>query len=270
MTQGPAIPVEFQRAVQTLIEDAKAAGKTKLIVDVSANGGGLIFQGDDTFRQLFPQIQQDGFNRFRSTDLLQIAGRQFSGAIADDFDTEISSNDTLISIYESYQNYRYDLDIANKSFTSVEDKFSPDTFNNDNFTQIHRWNFDDPCMFARNPRVYTEAVLKRFFLVTTINTTYGVVSSALSNLRNFRRLINLHCYRALMSQDMAAGATSPNHLLPRISSFFTMVIVLRLVLSFQSSCVYKVAFDLSRLEGDPHWTRTEMCLSFRTTAVSKG
>lgn len=145
--QAPSIPAEFQRAVQILIEEAKAAGKTKLIVDVSANGGGLIFQGHDTFRQLFPQIQQDGFNRFRSTELGQIAGRQFSGAIPNGFDPELSPNDTLIGIYESYQNYRYDLDIANKSFTSVEDKFSSDTFNNDNFTQIHRWNFDDPRAF---------------------------------------------------------------------------------------------------------------------------
>ncbi|KAJ4424159.1 hypothetical protein N0V82_001207 [Gnomoniopsis sp. IMI 355080] len=154
LTYGPAIPAEFQRAVQILIEDAKAAGKTKLIVDVSANGGGLIFQGHDTFRQLFPQIQQDGFNRFRSTELGQIAGRQFSRAIPSGFDPEISSNATLIGIYESYQNYRYDLNIANKSFTSVEDKFSTDTFNNDNFTQIHRWNFDDPRMSANVPFLY--------------------------------------------------------------------------------------------------------------------
>ncbi|KAJ4391823.1 hypothetical protein N0V93_005443 [Gnomoniopsis smithogilvyi] len=153
-TDAPAIPVEFQRAVQILFEDAKAAGKTKLIVDVSANGGGYIFQGHDTFRQLFPQIQQDGFNRFRSTELGQIAGRQFSAAIPNGFDPETSGNDTLIGIYESYQNYRYDLDVANKSFTSVEDKFSTDTFNNDNFTQIHRWNFDDP--------------------LTTSNITYGI------------------------------------------------------------------------------------------------
>lgn len=137
--------------MQTLIEDAKAAGKTKLIVDVSANGGGLIFQGHDTFRQLFPQIQQDGFNRFRSVELLQIAAQQFSGLLPADFNPETSGNDTLISIYESYFNYRYDLDVANKSFTSAEDKFSSDTFNGDNFTQIHRWNFDDPRMYLQFP-----------------------------------------------------------------------------------------------------------------------
>lgn len=132
--------------VQTFFADAKAAGKTKLIVDVSANGGGYILQGHDTFRQLFPQIQQDGFNRFRSTELLQIAGRQYSNIIPPGFNPETSDNDTLISYFESNQNYRFDLDVANQSFTSVEDKFGTDTFNGDNFTQIHRWNFDDPRM----------------------------------------------------------------------------------------------------------------------------
>lgn len=125
-----------------------------MIVDVSANGGGLIFQGHDTFRQLFPQIQQDGFNRFRSNDLLQISARQFSNAIPPGFDPLTSDNDTLINIWESYQNYRFDLDVNNQSFASVEDKFSTDEFQGDNFTQIHRWNFDDPLL--------------------TSNTTYGM------------------------------------------------------------------------------------------------
>lgn len=144
--QGPAIPREFQRAVELFISRAKASGKTKLIVDVSANGGGFIFQGHDTFRQLFPQIQQDGFNRFRSNDLLSIAAYQFSAVIPADFNPLTSNNETLIEIWESYFNYRFDLNFTNQHFVSVEDKFSANTFQGDNFTQIHRWNFDDPLL----------------------------------------------------------------------------------------------------------------------------
>jgi hypothetical protein len=55
----PTLPAEFQSVVQAFIADAKAAGKTKLVVDLAANGGGYILQGYDTFRQLFPQIVQD-------------------------------------------------------------------------------------------------------------------------------------------------------------------------------------------------------------------
>jgi hypothetical protein len=41
----PTIPAEFQYVVQTFLADAKAAGKKKLVIDVSANGGGYILQG---------------------------------------------------------------------------------------------------------------------------------------------------------------------------------------------------------------------------------
>lgn len=144
--KAPAIPREFQRAVETFIERAKASGKTKLIVDVSANGGGYIFQGHDTFRQLFPQIQQDGFNRFRSNDLLSVVARQFSAVIPNEFNPLTSANETLINIWETYFNYRFDLNLTNQDFVSADVKFSPDRFMGDNFTQIHRWNFDDPLL----------------------------------------------------------------------------------------------------------------------------
>jgi C-terminal processing protease CtpA/Prc len=38
---------EFQQVGETFLAAAKAAGKTKLIIDVSANGGGTILQGYD-------------------------------------------------------------------------------------------------------------------------------------------------------------------------------------------------------------------------------
>lgn len=146
LTYAPAVPAEFQLVVETFISKAKAAGKTKLVIDVSANGGGLIFQGHDTFRQLFPQIEQDAFNRFRSNELLEIASRQFSGAIPNGFNPEISPNATLIDIYEIYENYRFDVDMNLKHFTDFDAKFSLDTFNGDNFTQIHKWDFTDPLL----------------------------------------------------------------------------------------------------------------------------
>ena len=60
LTFDPTVPADFQRTIQDLISAAKAAGKTKLVIDLSANGGGIILNGYDAFRQLFPQIVQDG------------------------------------------------------------------------------------------------------------------------------------------------------------------------------------------------------------------
>lgn len=48
--------IPFQVVNTAFLNAAKAAGKTKLIVDVQGNGGGTILQGYDLFKQLFPQI----------------------------------------------------------------------------------------------------------------------------------------------------------------------------------------------------------------------
>ena len=148
----PDFPVEFQSVVQTLISDAKAAGKTKLVVDVSSNGGGIILTGYDTFRQLFPSIVQDGFTRFREHERFEVLSKRIS-EISANFSAETATDDQ-INAYESIVNYRYDLNLTNGPFLTYEDKFAPAEFNGDNFTQIIRWNLNDP--------------------LTTTNSTFGV------------------------------------------------------------------------------------------------
>lgn len=66
---------EFQAVAQKFFADAVRDGKTKLVVDLSANGGGYILQGYDLFRQLFPNIVQDGYTRWGK--------RYFLGNLAD-------------------------------------------------------------------------------------------------------------------------------------------------------------------------------------------
>ena len=61
--------LEFQKVNTYFIDQAVKAGKTKLIIDVSANGGGIILQGYDLFKQLFPSILPDGYNRFRAHEV---------------------------------------------------------------------------------------------------------------------------------------------------------------------------------------------------------
>jgi C-terminal processing protease CtpA/Prc len=60
--------VEFQQAQQIFFANAVRDGKTNLVIDLSANGGGYILQGYDSFRQLFPNIIQDGYTRWRESD----------------------------------------------------------------------------------------------------------------------------------------------------------------------------------------------------------
>ena len=153
ITFEPAIPRNFQIAVQKFIADAKAAGKKKLVIDVSANGGGYILVGYDTFRQLFPQIVQDGYTRFRNIEAIQLIADQYAVAIPANYSPATASAD-MINMYESFANYRYDYNLTDQPFESVPAKFGPVQYNGDNFTNIIRWDLDDP--------------------LTTTNATFGL------------------------------------------------------------------------------------------------
>lgn len=150
----PEIPAEWQMVVQKFLAKAKADGKTKLIIDLAANGGGLIFQGYDTFRQLFPEVLQDGNTRFRNTPAFTEIAKQISGEFPAGFNPETSDNDTLVSDYEEVFNYKFDYNFTNQPFLTLQDKLGPVEFNNDTFTNIIKWDFNDPLL--------------------TINETYGV------------------------------------------------------------------------------------------------
>jgi hypothetical protein len=145
-------PLEFQTVAQDFIADALAAGKTKIVVDLSANGGGYILQGYDLFRQFFPHIIQEDYTRFRENEYLLDIAEIFSAAIPADYDPETASNE-LINDYESFFNYRYDYNFTEQPFLTYEDKFAPHVYQGDNFTNLVRWNFNDP--------------------LTTYNTSYG-------------------------------------------------------------------------------------------------
>jgi hypothetical protein len=110
----PNYVVEFQSVIQTLISDAKAAGKTKVIIDLSANGGGIILTGYDAFRQFFPQTTQDGFSRFREHNAFDIMAQQISEYSAN-FNISDAGSDEVFA-YESRLNYRYNLNLTNGSF----------------------------------------------------------------------------------------------------------------------------------------------------------
>lgn len=140
----PKFPAEFQVTIQNFISDAQAAGKTKMIIDLSGNGGGIILNGYDAFRQFFPNIVQDGFTRFREHDAFDIMSKQISNFTSGLQMDTASTNEVLAS--QSVLDYRSDLNLTNQRFQSYEDKFSPKRYNGDKFTNILRWNLSDPLL----------------------------------------------------------------------------------------------------------------------------
>ncbi|SZF00983.1 unnamed protein product [Blumeria hordei] len=143
---------EFQEVAQKFMIDAKRDGKTKIVIDLSYNGGGYILQGYDLFRQFFPTIEQEGNSRWRAGKGFTAIAEIFS-AISKEFDPATAS-DMQINEALSWFNYRYDLNLQNAPFRNFEEKFGPYTTKGDNFTNDMRWNLNDP--------------------LTTSNSTYGV------------------------------------------------------------------------------------------------
>lgn len=138
-------PAEFQSTAQKFFAMATAAGKTKLVVDLQANGGGYIFQGYDLFRMLFPDILQEGFSRWRENEGFLAVSHIFSDTVgAAGFDPRTSADFTLIDEWASPWNYRFDFNETNQPFATFDDKFAPHVVKGDAYTALMRWNLDDP------------------------------------------------------------------------------------------------------------------------------
>jgi hypothetical protein len=133
----------FQRTTQQFIPKALAAGKTKLIIDLQANGGGTILQGYDMFKQLFPELDPYGANRFRAIEAVDLIGQTFS-QWASQFDRVDTKNNSIKQVQGSYFDYHSDLTVDGKPFESWAERFGPVETNGDKYTTTGRWNLDDP------------------------------------------------------------------------------------------------------------------------------
>jgi hypothetical protein len=130
----------FQDATRKFLVQAKQDGKTKLVIDVSANGGGIIMLGYEIFLELFPGVTPFGGSRFRAHQAYDQMGAAYSAIAANDARNDSSPDADYIG---SPLNYRSDLDLNNNPFTSWSQKFGPHEFNNDFYTTPQRWNLQD-------------------------------------------------------------------------------------------------------------------------------
>jgi hypothetical protein len=143
--------ISFQQTGENFIAAAKAAGKTKLIVDVSANGGGTILQGYDLFKQLFPTI--DPFaaaDRLRAHQAVELIGTVFS-TVAGEYPRSLDESDAIVDIESAPMDYRTDLDpLTGQHFYSWREKYGPFPAHGDWFTHIFRWDLNDPLTPAQS------------------------------------------------------------------------------------------------------------------------
>ena len=149
--------LQFQRTTREFIPKALADGKTKLIIDLQANGGGTILQGYDMFKQLFPDMDPYGASRYRAIEAVDLIGQSYS-KFASQFPRQ-PGNSTITNAQSSYFDYHQDMNVEGEPFASWEDKFGPEEVNGgkcfsqstsctpntsaDKYTKLTRWNLSD-------------------------------------------------------------------------------------------------------------------------------
>ena len=140
---------EFQQVAQTFLAESKAAGKTKLVIDLSANGGGTVLLGYDLFKQLFPQPEYVpyGETRFRAHDAFNIIGQVASEQFAA---LPVDPNNATFEEAEGNNPFVYaaDLNAGLRQYDSWAEVYGPHEFHGDNFSSIIRYNLSDPAETA--------------------------------------------------------------------------------------------------------------------------
>tara|TARA_R110002003_G_scaffold702_7_gene21138 strand:+ start:8797 stop:10047 length:1251 start_codon:yes stop_codon:yes gene_type:complete len=142
--------------MRDFIRKAKADGKTKMIFDLRGNGGGNAILGYDTFKQVYPQAEQEPFGgtQFRANDALNqagkitqefLAGRTFAQSNQTAFEEAFGRGTTQDDIFgfTSTFNYQHTLNVDNQVFGSWEQMFGPEQANGDSFTKTLRYNYSD-------------------------------------------------------------------------------------------------------------------------------
>lgn len=145
----------FQNIMRDFIRQSKQQGKTKMIFDLRGNGGGNAILGYDSFKQVFPQREQEPFGgtRYRANEAINIVGKMTTEFAANK--TFVQSNATAfaenfqgntqndIILFTAGFNFEHQLTVQNTNYGSWEDLFGPEQLNGDSFTKTLRYNFSD-------------------------------------------------------------------------------------------------------------------------------
>ncbi|KAH9238298.1 hypothetical protein K456DRAFT_1935086 [Colletotrichum gloeosporioides 23] len=139
---------DFQQTVEKFLAASQKAGKKKLVIDVTANGGGFILAGFDLFAQLFPTVSRFQANNLRLPPSVNTLAR-LAAAIPADFKPKTPEENKALG------NLRGSPILSNLlpkgvftpdrvAFTSLEQVLRPVVLNGDNFSAYQQIPMDQP------------------------------------------------------------------------------------------------------------------------------
>jgi hypothetical protein len=155
----PTTGSEFQSVVEQFLALCKSAQKTRLIIDLRGNPGGISFTGYDLFKQMFPGLEIFSKLRYRSHPAANAIGsalsqltpislpdaKQFPGLnLTSEQGVEKYLDDVARTSEFNYHNNLVKPD--GPIFSSWADMYGPQSMNGDNFTKPHSWQFSNPAL----------------------------------------------------------------------------------------------------------------------------
>ncbi|KAI0142315.1 hypothetical protein F4776DRAFT_501523 [Hypoxylon sp. NC0597] len=119
----------FQNAVETFLDRSRAAGKQRLVIDLTENGGGFILAGFELFSQLFPGVNPFNANNMRLSDGLVNISRILASIPPEEQESAVEVSGLLGDLST--------LDLLKPqggNFSSLDEFLSPVTLKDDKFT----------------------------------------------------------------------------------------------------------------------------------------
>lgn len=140
----PTSESQFSNVVRQFLATANSNGKSKLIIDLRGNPGGIALLATDTFKQLFPNQDPYGAGNYRANALFDFTGQSLSDYYEGKSlqQTENAGTDDFYA--GTPFNVENEVTKAAKDFSSWADFFGPEYYHGDNYTELTRWNLSDP------------------------------------------------------------------------------------------------------------------------------
>ncbi|KAA8566121.1 hypothetical protein MFRU_039g00620 [Monilinia fructicola] len=127
----------FQQTIAQFINETRAVGLKRVVIDLQQNYGGQSLLAIDTFKQFFPNIEPFAGSRMRAHTSADVLGKTLTpywDSLTEDDETKY-----ILAADEWVVTDRINAD-TNRNFTSWEEFFGPNSYNGDNFTNIERYN----------------------------------------------------------------------------------------------------------------------------------
>lgn len=138
-------PIGHQSIVEEFFKQCQQSGKTKLILDLQGNMGGVKVIPFDVFNQIFPDIESTIPERMRAHESLDTVGQLVSTALADEdiISPENVTFGTLAANVMSF-NIHNRRPLDDREFASWSEFYGPRKIGNGQFTSTYKRTFEEP------------------------------------------------------------------------------------------------------------------------------